>query len=216
MKKFVWYVLLVIGIGSLMLISEAVYTIRHRPEVMQTFYLVLAKQVAQADRIQESMKLLEKSAQNTIYSNAKKYPVYDQENYPKVNYDSSNLEFQKEYKNYIAYIPNFSLSQDKTQHIAKIFYDLGLVAYKTGEKNMAVYFMKNAVFLEPFFSYYHVELANYYLAEGNVDQAENAIKFCLNFGVTEEHCNEYQNDNLRINYPDDVGFLKQKVEMFIK
>lgn len=204
------------GFLTLLVISELIYSFRNRPQFVQRYYLFLAKQTALVGNIQRSIFFLNKAAQITIDLNAKKYPVYEQVRYPKINYDSSDMEFQKEYKGYVAAIPPFNSDQDTARYIAKIFYDLGLIAYKTDEKNMAVYFLQTAVLLDPYFSYYHVELANYYLAQGDKDQANKVIEFCLNFDVTVDHCNEYQNDNIRINYPEDVGFLKQRVELFVK
>lgn len=197
---------------ALLVVSELIYSFKNRPQFVQSFYLFLAKQTALAGNTQKSIFFLNKAAKVTIDINAKRYPVYDQESYPEINYESSNKEFQNEYRGYIADIPTFS----SDQHMAKIFYDLGLVAYKVDEKKMVPYFLQTAIFLDPFFSYYHVELANYYLMQRNMDQAERAIQFCLNFGVTVAHCSEYQNDNLRLNYPEQVGFLKQEIQQFIK
>ncbi len=216
MKNYIKYLLAAVGFLVLILTSEVIYRVKNVPEFSQTVYRVLAKQTASLNNIKSSLNFLEKAAQVTIKINAKIFPEYNQESYSKINYDSRNQEFQKEYKNYITHISSLDSSQDKARHLAKIFYDLGLIAYKTGGKSMVVYFFQTAIFLDPYFSYYHVELANYYLAQGERSQAEKAIEFCLKFDVTIEHCNEYQNDNLQINYPEEVGFLKQRVELFVK
>jgi len=190
--------------------------VKNRPEFAQTFYLILAKREASSDNIQQSLKLLAKAAQGNIDITAKRYPGYIQKNYPEVSYDSDTENFRNEYRKYLENVPSFILVQDQTRHLSRIFYDLGLVAYKSGEKELVIYFWQTAVFLAPELSHYHVELANFYLRQGNEEQAKKVLEFCFNFKYPNEHCRQYQDNNLFRKTPEEVGFLKKELESISK
>jgi hypothetical protein len=178
--------------------------------------LTISKKIASFGNIQSSLMFLVRSSYKTADTHAKKYEEYNPGDYSQINTDLSNQEFQKKYKEYISSVRNFSTTQDNIRHEAKIFYDLGLIAYETGQMNATEYFLKYAIFLDPFFSYYHVELANYYFIQGNVKRTEEILEMCNRFGVTSENCNIYKNNNFLKNYPEKVGFSKNNLELFIK
>lgn len=209
MKIFLKYLLAAGVFLGVLLISEATYMVKNRPEFTQTFYLLLAKREASSNNIQQSLKLLAKSARGNIDMTAKKYPDYIQKNYPEVSYDANNEGFREEYMKYLESVPSFILIQDKTHRFTRIFYDLGLLAYKTSEKELVIYFWQQAIFLDPQMSRYHVELANFYLREGDEERAKKVLEFCSNFKYPNEHCRQYQDNNLFRETPEEVGFLKE-------
>ena len=212
MKHFLKYLLVAGAFVGVLIISEAIYRVNNRPEYLQTFYLILAKREVSSNNIQKSLNFMNKAARGAIDITAKRYPGYIGENYPQVSYDSNNEDFLKEYRKYFENIPSFILIQDRSYYLARIFYDLGLIAYTSGQKELVIYFWQSAILLVPELSHYHVELANFYLKEGNEEQTKNVLEFCLNFKYASEHCKVYRDNNLYWNFPEDVGFLKEEVK----
>lgn len=214
MKKSEIFLLLT-GIIFLMLVSEILYTINRRPEFMQFLYVELAKQAVALGKVQLSVDLLKDAAYKSEDTNAEKYTEYNPDKYQRINFDSASTLFKSDYKNYLNSIAPLSVSNDNTRKIANIFYNLGLIAYKDGEKDATKYFFRAAIFWDPLLTYYHVELANFYLSEGDNAESKSVLDFCSQIYVTSEYCTEFLKDNFQNNYSEKVGFLQERITSFV-
>ena len=212
MKHFLKYLLAAGAFFSFLAISETIFIVNNRAEVIQSYYLILAKREASKNNIQKSLNLMSKAAEGSIEITAKEYPDHVQKNYPQVSYDPISEDFRKEYRKYFYNIPSLILIQDKTFNLSRIFYDLGLVANKSGEEELVIYFWQTAVFLVPQLSHYHVELANFYLRQEDEELVSKALEFCFNFEYANEHCRVYKDNNLFWKTPEEAGFLKEEVQ----
>lgn len=67
-----------------------------------------------------------------------------------------------------------------------------------------------AIHLNPELSYYHVELANYYLLQGETSMSNNAIEFCEKFKSSKPYCQEYKMDKF-----ENIGFLDPLIETYL-
>ena len=66
--------------------------------------------------------------------------------------------------------------------------------------------------LSPEWSHFQLELANYYLATGNIQEAENSIDYCDRFNFPDEICNSFLQNEIQNNQPQPVGFMKDRIQ----
>ncbi|MFV1917598.1 MAG: hypothetical protein ACC618_03930, partial [Patescibacteria group bacterium] len=123
-----------------------------------------------------------------------------------------NPQLIKDYRQYLKTLNLDSLEQSFTYQWAKPFYTLGLLAYRNEELDLVAPFWQTASNLAPEWSYFHMELANFYLSQGEASKAQSQIDFCLQFQNPQEHCTQYLEENLQQGKTESVGFLASDVE----
>lgn len=96
--------------------------------------------------------------------------------------------------------------------LAKIFYRLGLIAFRNNHQKLVPPLWTAMVNLSPEWSHFQLELANYYLAAGNIQAAKNSIGYCGNFNFPDEICLDFQNNEIQNNQPHPVGFMEDKIQ----
>lgn len=94
---------------------------------------------------------------------------------------------------------------------AKIYYDLALICFDKTEDYLGEYFLDKAAQLAPEWSYFHIELANYYLSTGNKVAAEETIKWCENFKYSKENCQHFFENNILNDRTVEIGFYKNEI-----
>lgn len=123
--------------------------------------------------------------------------------------DHKNLN--KSYLDLLLAIDYRSLARQDATKWAKVYYQLGLIAYSNGDLNLIPHFWKASTHLAPEWSYFHVELANFYLSQGNKDGATEAINFCLRFFFPKEHCMQFLEQNIKIDSSLPLGSWKDDI-----
>jgi hypothetical protein len=96
---------------------------------------------------------------------------------------------------------------DVTDKLSYLDYQLFLAFYNYGDIEMSEKFIKQATFVNPELGHYHVELANFYLTQKKLTQANDAIKFCFNFQHPKNQCEAFLS-NIQANNTEEVGFTK--------
>lgn len=99
---------------------------------------------------------------------------------------------------------------------AKFFYNLGLISYTINEKEQVVQNLKSAVNFAPYWSYFHVELANYYLSAGKTEEARETLTYCLEFKDPRIFCLNFMKSHLPNNTFEKIGFLAPLIKDQVK
>lgn len=122
--------------------------------------------------------------------------------------DKFKTEFAAELKRL-----NFdSLVDANNNDMAKAFYRLGLIAYQNNHKELVPPLWTAMVNLSPEWSHFQLELANYYLAAGNIQAAKNSIDYCGQFNFPDEICGSFLQNEIQNNQPQPVGFLQDRIQ----
>lgn len=127
-------------------------------------------------------------------------------NFP--NDDKFKAEFSAELKQF-----NFnSIIDISNNDLAKIFYRLGLIAYQNNQKDLVAPLWITMVNLAPEWSYFQLELANYYLSINDLKNAKISIDYCTQFEFPETACSSFLINEIQNNQPQPVGFMKDKIQ----
>ena len=98
-----------------------------------------------------------------------------------------------------------------TLNLPVLIYRFALSAYEDNLEGLTPQLLDLCIQMDPDFSFWRVELANYYLLSGDPSQAKTVLDVCMEHSAPRAHCNDYLNSNLMTNKPLDVGFLKDTV-----
>lgn len=112
------------------------------------------------------------------------------------------------------YLQNFNAEELTTLNPsiwAKPFYMLGLIAYRNNEPSFLVPVWKNAISLAPEWSFFYVELANYYSSIGKTQEAKDILNGCTQFNSPKFHCKTFMDTNLGNNKIESIGFLEETI-----
>ena len=171
---------------SLMILSETLYLVRNK-QVFYTYVLNSAKTLNKSGKTDAAFFL----ATLTRY----KLPT--------------NMEYRKDVEN------DFNLLPEKLG-LSVLLYYFALSAYQDGLPNMLPELLNISIKLDPDFSFWRVELANYYLVIGDRSLAQRTLEDCFKFEAPRKHCEDYMHNSLLTNQPQNVGFLKDSVVLIYK
>lgn len=201
--------LVILVIVSLMLTSEAIFQLRNNPSVQIPAYLRLTRMLATAGRVEVSLKFFGKAydirlKQLNYGENDKLIPENQLPDPPQ------NDKLISDYKNILKSMDVKKLTTTYDTW-GKILYNLGLSAYRNGETDLVIPFWQKALAIAPEWSYFHVELANYYLNLGQTDKAGKQLEYCLEFHHPKSFCQHFVTNNLEKEVPEEIGFLESKI-----
>jgi hypothetical protein len=118
-------------------------------------------------------------------------------------------------KAYLGFLRDTNYDNLKESYVskwAKIYYFLGLTAHEYNELDLVVPFWQVAANLAPEWSYFHVELASFYLIQGEMDKAYSQIKHCLQFHFPQAHCRQFMEENVQTNSPETIGSWEKQIK----
>lgn len=208
-RSFKTHLGFLLGLIILMFISEGLYRFRFNKDLQIRLYLSVSHLLAHKSQIEYSLKLAEKAAEIRLSQapdDAIQYdiPIKDR---PQLQ----NSRIIKDYQELLENLNLDSLVQHNPGKWGALFYSMGLAAYKRGEPNLTIYFWQKAVLLAPEWSYFQVELANYYLSVNDLENAQKQLNFCLSFEFAKDHCNQYIQENLETKSPLSVGHWESDI-----
>lgn len=196
---------------ALSFFSELIYTLRNRPPRLASYYLKIVCFYSKRSDTQKAIRYFNKAAEVKIEEIGKNYPDLA----PKTSITPPSIP-DNSYINqlYLSYLQN--LNSDELGKVypdkwAKHFYNLGLMAYRNNEPDITAPFWETAIYLAPEWSYFHVELANFYLIQGNANKAREQIEFCLQFQFANKHCREFLRENILTNSMEAVGIWEEQI-----
>lgn len=94
-----------------------------------------------------------------------------------------------------------------SNYYAKVLYKLGFYYYQNGEDGKVAYYWEEASRIAPQWSFFWVELANFYAEKGGFEERERVLKNCLKFYFPKTHCEEYLTNKI----VDPVGFWQKEI-----
>ena len=210
MKKVV---LIIIALVSLMFISEGIYQLRNNKDFRLRQYLYLSRFFANVSLARPAIYFLGKAAEVKIEAQAANFPEIIPPDYNlELKFGNKNTGWEDVVITFLRSSNYHSLANSNSEKLAKAFYFLGLNFYREGFLDAVIPLWQTSVYLAPFWSHFHVELANFYLQTGNKDSAEYQLEQCIAIPQPRNHCQMYLEDNLRLNKPSEVGFLEKFIE----
>ena len=209
-KKYTLFFILIFIL--LLFVSELIYALRNNTTIIASFYLKQAKYSAQKLRLQQTLKYLGKASEFKLKEVDQKYPDIAIETSVTTPDFPDNPDLNETYIDYLESIDYDSLASLYESKWAKPYYTLGLLAYRHGELKLTILFWQTAINLAPEWSYFHVELANFYLTQNQLDKARNAINFCLNFHFPQNHCGQFLEKNIETGSPEPIGFWEEQIK----
>ena len=202
-------VIFIVSIVTLLVISETLYTFQNDTQVSIPLYIYLSSILKQKDA-PISLYFLNKAAEIKLKE--------VKNNYPELSIDTSieaipksNSDLNDAYSDHLKNIDYEYLLNSYAAKWAVPYYQLGLVSYKHSEVDLLIHFWGIAAKLAPEWSYFHVELANYYLNTGDIEKATAYVEYCLNFHSPQEHCREFLKDNVETNTSLPVGSWEDQI-----
>lgn len=115
-----------------------------------------------------------------------------------------NIEFMNDVNDYFHSLPEYF-------NLPSYLYFFGLSAYEHGLVDLTPHLFNLAIKIDPDFSFWRVELANYYLVVGNSIAAEKAIADCVELQYPRNHCEDFMGRYHNTNIIYNVGFLKLEI-----
>lgn len=125
---------------------------------------------------------------------------------------SDNPNLKKDYASFLKSSDMERFFQTDLDGWAQNFYTLGFLAYKQDEPELAESFWQAAVDFAPDWSYFHIELANFYLSQGKKNAAETQLDACLELESPRSFCQWYIENHLENGTFENVGFLETKIQ----
>jgi len=205
----------ILGLVVLILASEAIYQFRNNKDFQVRLYLSLARFLAQKSYVKPAVFFLERAAEIRLSRVGENYTqIYSSPPPLKISLSNNKLLLE-DYRRLIKDQDVEGLMhQFPPVKWGKLFYLLGLSAYKNKEFELVIPFWQAAVYLAPEWSHFHIELANYYLSQEKTDSAREQIEFCLKFYFPQKHCSDFLKENVEKNSYLPIGFLESEIINF--
>lgn len=111
-------------------------------------------------------------------------------------------------------ISNYLAAISPKHDLPRVYYDLALISYSNGQEGLTPKLLELSTELDPMFSFWYVELANYYLSKGQIDLGKKALDNCINIDTPRQHCQDYLNNSFSNYQIENIGFLNESVNKF--
>ena len=216
-SKIIKIFLVFLAFLILIFLSETIYTLNNNSPLLTSYYINKAQVSARNSDVDRALSYLTKAAKFNIRYQARQYPNLVPSIY-NLNFSlpKTNPPLNQAYFDYIQNLDAESLSYSDGEGPGKIFYSLGLLAYKNNQPDLVVPLFQTAIYIDPQLSHYHIELANFYLMQGDDFRTRRELSYCLKFKNAKNHCQQYIDNNLYWNVPEEIGFLEKAVEAHYK
>jgi tetratricopeptide (TPR) repeat protein len=203
------------ALATLFIGSEIVYILNNNPSQILSYYatyhLNRTQAFVQKSNIQQALNHLDKAAGSKLKEVDKEYPNLTLETSMIFPTLPDNPDLINDYLDFLRDFDFDELERGNTNEWANLYYFLGLMAYKHNQSKLVVPFWQTAINFSPEWSYLHVELANYYLTQGEKDRAQSVIESCLQFHFPKKHCKQFMEENVETNSSVPVGFWEKEI-----
>lgn len=201
-----------VGFFVLILLSEFIYRLNNRPQLGVHDYLEMASSSAQKSNVKKTLDYLGKASELRLESEViKEHPGVEIQSNITIPLIPKNKDIQEAFSSYLKSIDYEEFKKIYASRWARIYYNLGHLAYEQNEPELVVPFWEIAANLGPEWSYFHVELANYYLSQGEIDKARESIGYCMQFQFPKDHCREFLEKNIEAETVEPVGSWEEQI-----
>lgn len=208
MKKIIKIQATFVAILFFVAFSEGLYLYKNSNIVAKYYLTQVEKSLAQND-LDQALNSLDKAAIFYIKKNRK---ISENEIPLSENIDPTELDQETQNKMLLLIkneLPEV-LQQNNKNALSDIYHNLGLILYESNYLNQARVFLKNAVSIEPFSSFLHIDYANSFFNHDLYEQGLAALEFCQLFDSPKVHCQEYLEKNVKANQFLKVGNFSNK------
>lgn len=215
-KSLVFVSICLLVLLLLVFSSEIVFMASNNSPELNYLLLSKVKHYAQTNELDKSLKYLNWLTKININYNHKKQKggLIPKDYNFNIDKALESTNFIEEYRNLLQNIDVSIITNSPDNRISEIFYELGLAGFSNGLPEVAPRLLQTSIFIEPELSFYHVELANYYLTFGDKNNAEKTINYCLLYKDTYNHCKDYLENSLLKGKIYDVGFMREAVNNY--
>jgi hypothetical protein len=182
--KIIKIILIIFGIIVLFVLSEALFLYK-KPDELSVYTLRAAKIVLPTENADATFFVLTKG--------------------------QLKLPQDQNYKNLVM---NYLTTLPQGYDLPRVYYGLALISYSNGEENLTPELLKLSIDADLNFSFWYVELANYYLSIGQANAGRKVLDDCMKIDAPRKFCQDFLNGNFNSNMPQNIGFLKDSVDTF--
>jgi hypothetical protein len=93
---------------------------------------------------------------------------------------------------------------------ARVFYDLGVIAYRNHEEHLFPRFLKTSINLRTDQSNWYLELANFYYRYEQYEDAKYILLICKSISTNKGFCDDLSANIENHDYPLETGFLLEE------
>jgi len=93
----------------------------------------------------------------------------------------------------------------------KYYYALGVEQFNQGHQKEAEFALVSAVRIDPYWSYFWIELGNYYARMGNMEKVRAVGSFCTYVRAMKDHCAQNFSADGSLIKVEPVGFLHEEI-----
>lgn len=223
MKKSFKFLLVIIAMILLLVMSEIVHG-NNVPNVISYTYFKMAQVTAKSGDLQKTLNLLATGADLNTRLTKKRGRIGEfffqrLDNNNKLDiifYDfpgeiklRDNSQFKKEVLDYVANFPS-ELFLNTKYDFARVFYDLGVIAYRNHEEYLFPTFLKTSINLRTDQSNWYLELANFYYRYEQDDDAKYILLICKSISTNKDFCQDISSRIEKHDYPLETGFLLEE------
>lgn len=119
----------------------------------------------------------------------------------------SNNQFTQDVDNCYRSLPKYF-------NLPSYMYFFGVSAYNNKLISLTPPLFELAIKMDPDFSYWRVELANFYIAQDKIDKAEKTIADCTKLQYPKKHCEDYMTTYKETNNVYEIGFLNEDIKNY--
>lgn len=208
--------LIFFALATLLIGSDIIYILNNDPSRIlgyyTTYHLNRTQAFVKKSDIQQALYHLNKAAESKLKEVDNKYPDLTLETSVVIPALPNNPDLIKAYLGSFQDIDYDYLKESYANKWAKTYYLLGLTAHEYNELDLVVPLWQIAASLAPEWSYFHVELANFYLTRGETDKAHSQIEHCLQFHFPQDHCRQFMEENVQTNSPEAIGSWEKQIK----
>ena len=201
-------------ISALFGLSDLIYFYKNEPNKFAKIFLYFALRNSRQGNLDKSFSNLNKAAyfhllQNKIIYGKDRIKIKTENDLTKFN-----SEARKETLDYLNKVLPKAYDNNSSFQIAMIYYNVGLIAYKSNYHRVAAALFSTAVNLEKESGHLYIELANLYFNDGETDKGKAVLQSCLQFKSPKKQCREYLDNQVRSKSFERVGIFKNIFSKF--
>lgn len=197
-------IFLAIGLVLVLFISEITYAYNHL-DILGIYAFKTAKTLATWGKKDASFWVVTKAGKISARKNK---TVFEEINAPQ--------DLKDETIALILSLPPESFERSGGWDLGRFYYEVSIISYSKGYKELSPKFLGNAVSYNPLLSFWYIELSNYYLIQDSQDSARKIIEDCSLFEAPNNDCKKFLISNIEESKPEAFGFLRNVVKNYFE
>lgn len=216
--KILKYGFIFLGFIILLVGSEVVYTVKNNDHlvtsVLTKVYVTISRRYLSNSELDKSLTYLNLAAQQQIKSSRISFPGKIPDNIPEAALENVDFAAKSAVEDILKEKFSNKDSEVSAELIANIYYHIGLTLYNEGYHNKAKPFLSTSRYITPAVSFLHVELANSYFRNNEIEKGTEVLEYCQEFPQTKVHCTEYLENSVPSEEFIPVGGYEESIDNY--